>query len=370
MKTLIIMLYVFSQGLWAKTVHSGVSEGMKYTVEQVTRGHKIIWGMTFLDENRILFTERRGTLKLLYIPSGKVEKITGLPKDIKSSGQGGLLDIKVGPNYPKQPWIYFTYSKKLSGGSATTLAMASLKDNKLVEWRDLLVTKSQTTTHRHFGSRIAFDSEKKHVFFGIGDRGRRPNGQNLMTHAGSVLRLKLNGEVPKDNPFVGRKDILPEIWSYGHRNPQGLVFDQVNNRLWEMEHGPRGGDEINLITKGKNYGWATISHGKEYWGPVSVGESTSKNGMEQPVKYYLPSIAPCGLEVYSGKLFPKWKGNLFSGALKLEHLNRVVLNGVKATKEERLLEKLEWRIRSVVEGPKGNLYLSTDNGRILRLSPK
>ena len=184
------------------------------------------------------------------------------------------------------------------------------------------------------------------------------------------MRLNRDGSIPLDNPFIDKKEILPEIWSYGHRNPQGLVYDQNSSQLWSIEHGPRGGDEINLIQAGKNYGWPIISYGKEYWGPVAVGENTHKKGMQQPVKYYVPSIAPSSLLLYSGKAFPKWQGHLFSGALKLRHLNRVVLNKhSKAISEERLVKNLDERIRCVIESPEGWIYFSTDSGKLLRIKP-
>ena len=184
------------------------------------------------------------------------------------------------------------------------------------------------------------------------------------------MRLKIDGSVPDDNPFVNQTDALPEIWSYGHRNPQGLFYDRQKKRLWSIEHGPRGGDEINLINPGLNYGWPVISYGKEYYSFAQVGESTHKEGMEQPVKYYVPSIAPGSLIVYSGKAFPNWKGNLFSGALAKRHLNRVEIDpDGNAIAEERLLEKLRERIRAIVESPEGWIYLSTDMGKIFRLKP-
>ncbi|MCS5552695.1 MAG: PQQ-dependent sugar dehydrogenase, partial [SAR324 cluster bacterium] len=194
--------------------------------------------------------------------------------------------------------------------------------------------------------------------------------QDLGTHSGSILRLKIDGSVPDDNPLVNRTDALPEIWSYGHRNPQGLFYDRQQKWLWSIEHGPRGGDEINLINPGLNYGWPVISYGKEYFSFAQVGESTHKEGMEQPVKYFVPSIAPGSLIVYSGKAFPDWKGNLFSGALAKRHLNRVEIDpDGNAVAEERLLEKLRERIRAIVESPEGWIYLSTDMGKILRLKP-
>jgi glucose/arabinose dehydrogenase len=249
------------------------------------------------------------------------------------------------------------------------LARAKLKSNKLVQWQDLLETRSATDSGRHFGSRIAFD-EKGYVYFGVGDRGERPTAQDLTNHAGSIMRLFRDGRVPPDNPFNKRTDVLPEIWSYGHRNPQGMAYDYTHKRLWLNEHGPRGGDEINQVLPGRNYGWPVISYGKEYWGPVAVGEDTQREGMEQPVKQYTPSIAPGSLLLYTGDSFPAWRGNLFAGALKLQHLNRVTLSeDGKAIGEERLLTDLNERIRALVQGPRGWLYFSTDSGRVYVMKP-
>ncbi|MDH5660304.1 MAG: PQQ-dependent sugar dehydrogenase, partial [Gammaproteobacteria bacterium] len=289
--------------------------------------------------------------------------------DVMAEGQGGMLDVAISPNYKNDGWIYFTYVKNIDGEGATVLARAKLKLNRFYEWQELLVSESTTDASQHFGSRIAFD-KKGHVFFGIGDRGERPNAQDLTNHAGSIMRLNLDGSIPEDNPFVNSDSSLPEIWSYGHRNPQGLVYDIKTNRLWEIEHGPRGGDEINLIKKGANYGWPVISYGKEYWGPLAVGEGTHRKGMEQPVKVYVPSIAPGSLLIYSGTIFPQWQGNLFSGALKLRHINRIVLNKKgEAISEERLLETLDNRIRALAQSPEGWIYFSTDSGEIYRIKP-
>lgn len=339
-----------------------------YRIQTVAENLGVPWGMVVLDQQRILFTERGGKAGLLDTRSGKITYLTGLPK-VWARGQGGLLDCAVTDNHKPGDWIYFTYSKPRGDTALTTLARARLSDTELVQWQDLLVTRSESETTRHFGSRIAFDG-KGHVFFTVGDRGHRPNGQDLNTHAGSVLRLKLDGSVPEDNPFAGRKDALPEIWSYGHRNPQGIVYDQKHDRLWINEHGPRGGDEINLVIKGGNYGWPVVSRGKEYWGPLAVGEATSKPGMEDPKKVYIPSIAPGSLLLYTGNAFPDWQGSLFSGALKLAHLNRVAVNDAgEIVAEQRLLEPLHERIRQVIQSPEGWLYLSTDSGKILRLKP-
>jgi glucose/arabinose dehydrogenase len=337
-------------------------------LEQVHKLEGVPWGMTFLTPTRLLITERGGNLRLLDLERNSAIPVAGVPA-VAARGQGGLMDVATGPAYASDGWIYFTYSKSSESGAATTLARARLAEDRLLDWQDLLVTDSATDSHRHFGSRIAFD-DQGHVFFGVGDRGERPMAQDLGNHAGSILRLNLDGSVPADNPFVGKPDARNEIWSFGHRNPQGLLFDRESRRLWSIEHGPRGGDEINLILKGGNYGWPVVSHGKEYWGPVSIGEGRSKPGMEPPRKVYIPSIAPASLILYRGQAFPEWRGDLFAGALKLRHLNRVSLSeSGQAIAETRLLEDLDERIRALAQSLEGWIYLSTDSGRILRLRP-
>lgn len=362
----VLLTVLFSFSAKAQPILIGESEHMAFSVDEVASGLGVPWGMTFLDDSRLIVTEREGKVKVLDTLSGKLTEISGVP-GVFHGGQGGLLDVAVKKGYGPDDWIYFTYSKSINGQGATCLARARLEGSLLVDWQDMLVTRSVTDTGHHFGSRIAFDGHG-HLFFTIGDRGERPNGQDLATHAGSVLRLNLDGTVPPDNPFAGGGG-LAEIWSYGHRNPQGIAYDYTLQRLWVNEHGPRGGDEINLIEPGGNYGWPVVSHGKEYWGPVNVGEGTSRPDMKDPVKVYIPSIAPGSLLFYSGAAFPQWRGNLFSGALKLQHLNRVVLDGTRAIQEERLLGQLGERIRGLAVNSRGWLYLSTDSGRILALRP-
>lgn len=344
------------------------SQQARFVVGQVADGLGIPWAMAFLSPDKLLVTERGGYISIVNTETGNVRRLKGAPT-VMAKGQGGMLDVAVPPDFKTGDWIYFTYVKDKQGQGVTVLARAKLKGDRLIRWRELLVTNSSTNTDRHFGSRIAFDNSD-HVYFTVGDRGRRPNGQDLSNHAGTVIRLYRDGRVPGDNPFVNKKGALPEIWSYGHRNPQGIAYDYANKRLWLIEHGPRGGDEINLVLSGRNYGWPVISYGKEYWGPKAVGEGTHRSGMEQPVKQYTPSIAPGSLLLYSGKAFRAWRGNLFSGALKLTHINRVVIDKkARAVAEERLLENLSERIRALAESPQGWLYLSTDSGRILRLRP-
>jgi len=351
-----------------------------YQVTQIATGLGIPWGMSFQSQNEILFTERKGRLGIVNIVSGEVNYLSGLP-DIVANGQGGLMDVAKPTNNEISDWTYFTYVKPIdaAGNGETTLARAHTSKEGIFDWQDLLVTHSlfgvifdvtgiAWGSDRHFGSRIAFDDT--HLYFSVGDRGNRPNGQNLETHAGSILRLNVDGSVPQDNPFVDVEGARNEIWSYGHRNPQGLVWDGVNQRLWSIEHGPRGGDELNLIERGANYGWPIISYGKEYASFRSVGEGTHKEGMEQPKKFYIPSIAPGSLMQYTGEAFPEWQGDLFAGALKLRHINRIELDQEgNAIVEERLMEDLNERIRALLQSPEGWIYFSTDSGNIYVIKP-
>jgi glucose/arabinose dehydrogenase len=344
------------------------SDQAAFVLEPVSQGFGVPWGMAFIADNQLLITEREGHIHLLDIRARKPVRLQGAPA-VLAEGQGGMLDVAVPPDFTPGDWIYFTFVRDKNGAGVTVLARARLRGHKLVQWQDLLETRSATGSSQHFGSRIAVD-ETGHIYFGVGDRGERPNGQDRSNHAGCVMRLKRDGSVPGDNPFIGQADVLPEIWSYGHRNPQGMAYDPVHQRLWLIEHGPRGGDEINLILPGRNYGWPVISYGKEYWGPVAVGEGTHRKGMQQPIKQYTPSIAPGSLLLYSGKAFPAWGGNLFAGALKLRHINRVTLDAKgNAIGEERLLSELDERIRALAESPQGWIYFSTDSGKVYRIKP-
>ena len=367
-RSLCLFVFLYSSAS-AESSEIQKSERVTFQLEQIANGLGIPWGMTFISDTQLLITEREGKVKLLDVRTNEVSSIKGAPA-VRAKSQGGLLDVAVPVDFSPGDWIYFTFVRDDDfGDGVTVLARAKLVSNKLVQWQDLLQTRSATSSGQHFGSRIAFD-DQGYVYFGVGDRGDRPNAQDLTNHAGTVMRLHTNGKVPQDNPFIQRKDALPAIWSYGHRNPQGMAYDTMHKRLWLIEHGPRGGDEINLVLPGRNYGWPIISYGKEYWGPFAVGEGTHREGMEQPVKQYTPSIAPGSLLFYSGDAFPAWRGNLFSGALKLRHLNRVTLNKEgKAIGEERLLAELNERIRSLAEAPNGWLYFATDSGKIYVMKP-
>ncbi|AFJ03622.1 PQQ-dependent oxidoreductase, gdhB family [Methylophaga frappieri] len=359
---------VLGLGLFAGTVQAAPLDMDKIVVDPIVTGLGTPWGMAFIDTHHLLVTSKSGALHRVDIRTGEKTAIKQTPDDIIITGQAGFLDVAVAPDYTDSGWIYFTYSKAIDGQGATTLARAKLTQNKLTGWQDLLVTDSRTGKGQHYGSRIVFDAQG-HVFFGIGDRGERDQAQDLSRHNGKVLRLNLDGSVPKDNPFVGQENVRPEIWSYGHRNPQGLFYNRKTNSLWEIEHGPRGGDEINLIKPGQNYGWPEASQGKEYWGPVAVGEPEVA-GMVNAKKVYIPSIAPSGLIQYQGTAFPSLQGDLLTGAMALQHLNHIELDGQNPVEEYRYFEDKKARIRNVIEAGNGYLYLATDAGEIWQVKPK
>ncbi|QFT36821.1 Soluble aldose sugar dehydrogenase YliI precursor [Vibrio sp. THAF191c] len=337
-----------------------------YSTEKIASGLLVPWGMAFADDNTLLVTERNGHILSVDIATGKSTQLMEDPAGLYANGQGGLLDIAMSPFEPNK--AYVTYSKRTASGSDTTLATFTFSDGKLSDWKNILTTTSNSSTNRHYGSRVTFDEQ--YLYMSVGDRGERDNGQDLSTHAGSILRLNPDGSAAEDNPFVEQKGAQKEIWSFGHRNPQGLFYDSAAGALWSIEHGPRGGDEINFIRAGSNYGWPITSHGKEYWGPINVGESKEKEGIESPIKVYVPSIAPSSLLLYRGKNYPELNGKLLAPALKLTHINVVTLNkNNQAVDEIRILSELNERIRHVIVSPKDELIFSTDQGNIYRLVP-
>ncbi len=343
------------------------SAGMHIAVELLHESLANPWGLAFDAQGRLLISEKGGTLVIFDPAAAKVAARLPLPVAVRDEGQGGLLDIAVAPG-ENNGQLWLTYSKPQGETAVTALARARLAGDRLTDWQDVLVTRSPGEGDHHYGSRIAFDRQG-FVYFSVGDRGRRENAQDTGSHSGSILRLAVDGSVPADNPFAAGGG-LAEIYSYGHRNPQGLVYDEDNRRLWSIEHGPRGGDELNLIVKGGNYGWPVVSHGMEYWGPVAVGEATHREGMVDPLKVYIPSIAPGSLLLYRGAAFPRWQGDLFAGALKLRHLNRIAVDGEgRPEGEERLLGDLGERVRALAESPEGWLYVAADSGHLYRLRP-
>ena len=346
--------------LWTKT------KPVPFQVEVVAKGLGIPWGMVFLNKDELMWTERGGKIKKIHLPTGRITSITGGPA-VYESGQGGLLDLVLHPQFKTNKWVYFTYSLRKERKQTTALARGELIGKQIKNLKTLFTAQPFYSGSIHFGSRLVFDSQG-FLFMTMGERGRKKTAQDLSSHLGTLLRLNQEGKAPADNPFVGTKKALPEIWSFGHRNPQGLFIHPDTKEIWLQEHGPKGGDELNLIKKGANYGWPVITHGRAYSG-FKIGEGTHKKGMEQPIKHWIPSIAPCGLLIYSGKKFPQWKGDFFSGALALIHLNKVKIKGKKVVEEKRLLSSLKFRFRNVIEGPEGAIYTSVDQGMILKISP-
>ena len=333
--------------------------GATVRTKQVLKLDGVIWGFDFITKTTGIASIRSGKMYYFNLKTGKSIKLQ-TPK-LKAGGQGGMLDVKY-KRLGSIDYIYFTYSKMNKGIWTTALGRAQIKNNKLSNHEDLFIAKVESDTSRHFGSRITFKDDK--LFMTIGDRGERKYSQDLSTHNGTIVRLNLDGSIPIDNPFKA-KNQLKEIWSYGHRNPQGIYFDQKNDKLYSCEFGPRGGDELNLIQKSKNYGWPVITYGKEYWGP-SIG-GTHKKGMEQPIVYWTPSISPSGMAIYTGNKTKEWKGNIFLANLSSRHLRRLVLKENKVLLQEELLKSLNERVRHVENGKDGYLYISTDSGKILKV---
>jgi glucose/arabinose dehydrogenase len=345
-------------------------------VQVVAEGLQNPWSFEFLPDNRILVTERGGNLRIVGTDGKLSEPAKGLPK-VLFKGQGGLLDVALDPGFATNRTIYWSYAEPRDGGNGTALAKGVLNESAgglSVENVQVIFRQMPTfDSDYHFGSRIVFTPDGK-LFLTLGERavpGAREKSQDLGTHFGKVVRLNLDGSVPQDNPFVGRPDAKPEIWSYGHRNVQAASLD-LDGRLWTIEHGPRGGDELNRPEPGKNYGWPVISYGIEYQGP-KIGEGlTAKDGLEQPVYYWDPVIAPSGMIFYSGDLVPEWKGDIFVGGMSSTKLVRLKLENDRVVGEEWLLTDRASRIRDVKQGPDGAIYVIAEgtNTGILRVAPK
>ena len=328
------------------------SEKQRFRVTTITRGLEHPWGLAFLPDGAMLVTERPGRLRLIREGVLDPVPIAGVP-EVAASGQGGLLDVVLHPEFVRTRLVYLSYAGKGRGGAGTEVTRARLTDGRLEGLETIFAVEPKSRGGRHFGSRLAFGAEG-HLYITTGERGDSDRAQDLADAAGSIVRLTADGGVPDDNPFLGRADARPEIFSYGHRNPQGLARHPVSDRIWAVEHGPRGGDEVNVIRAGANYGWPVITFGVSYTG-VPIGEGTAKPGMAQPVTYWDPSISPSGMAFYTGEAFPAWRGNLFVGALSGEVLVRLELDGERVVHEERLLQALGTRIRDVRQGPDGRL---------------
>ena len=332
-------------------------------VSQMADGFDIPWAFAFLPDGGLLVTEREGTLFLL--KDGGRTRVSGLPR-VAAQGQGGLLDVMIPRDFEQSREVFLTFSKQQGRGANTALArgILSRSGDRIRDVKILFEAAAGATGGRHFGSRVV-EAADGTLLITVGDRGDRPSAQDLSTHQGKVLRINRDGNIPSDNPFASTPGAQPEIWSLGHRNPQGMAMDR-SGKIWAVEHGARGGDEVNLITKGTNYGWPVISYGRHYSG-AKIGEGTAKDGMEQPRWYWDPSIAPSGMMVYSGAMWPAWRGDLFVASLKFDMISR--LSGTSLREVERLQNDVTGRIRDIQEGPDGSIwYLSETEGALFRIS--
>ena len=347
------------------------SERHAFKLETVADNLDTPWSLAFLPDGRMLVTEKAGRLRIVQDGKLQPEPVAGVPA-VWSKGQGGLLDVAVHPDYAAEGngWIYLSYSDPGAGDSAmTAVVRGRLRDGQLVDQQTVYKAAPElyTTGPVHFGSRFVFDG-KGHLFFTIGERGQQVHAQDLSRPNGKVHRIFEDGRVPEDNPFAGRQDALATIWSYGHRNPQGLAQHPVTGDLWDAEHGPRGGDELNRVVAGRNYGWPVITYGMNYDG-TPMTDKTAQEGMEQPVTYWVPSIAVCAIDFYTGDRFPQWKNHLLLGALAQQELRRIEITDGAVTHQEVLFKNIG-RVRDVVSAPDGYVYVAfNEPGRVARLVP-
>lgn len=345
------------------------SQTIDFEVDTVVTGLTSPWGMAWLSNGDMLISDKIGELRILRDGKLLPEKVKGLP-EIYVRGQGGLMDIELHPRYEENGWIYISYSTNEGSkgdGGHTALMRAKLKENELIDKQVLFKATPNTTKGQHFGSRIEFDREG-FLYLSIGERGEQDLAQKLNTYNGKILRFHDDGRIPADNPFINTEGAIKSVYSYGHRNPQGLALHPETGELWETEHGPRGGDEINIVKKGANYGWPVITYGINYNGTI-ITKDTVMEGMEQPVMFWRPSIAPCGMTFVTSDKYPEWNGNILVGSLRFMYLERCELDGKKVVNREKLLEGIG-RVRNVRQGPDGFIYVAIEgNGMIVRLVP-
>jgi glucose/arabinose dehydrogenase len=346
--------------------HREQAGAVAFTATALTDALHMPWSFAFMPGGDILVTERGGTLQRFDPDSGELTSINGVP-EVFYQGQGGLFDVALHPDFPNPAWVYLTYAAPLGdSGSTTRLARALLEGDGLGRVEILYTTEPVMKTQKHYGGRLLLS--EGYLYMTMGERGHRDLAQQLDNDLGKVLRFHIDGGIPADNPFAGTPGAKPAIYSYGHRNPQGLDQHPDTGEFWVTEHGPQGGDELNRLVPGANYGWPVITYGEEYGGG-KIGEGTAKAGMEQPVYYYVPSIATGGLAFYHGDRFPAWHGDAFIGALRKFYLSRVVIGADGATTEHRLLSDLGLRVRDVKVGPDGNIYILNEQGSLIRLEP-
>ncbi len=370
MKKLILLLLCSSvlacQAETDRKTNEIESDDFSYTVEVLAEGLQNPWGMAFLPDGRVLIAERPGRLRIFEEGRLQPEAVKGLPP-VYATGQGGLLDVVLHPDYEKNGWIYLAYSRRGSRGGNTAISRVRLDGNQITEEELLFHGQPHTTAGHHFGTRILFD-EDHYMFFTIGDRGVMENAQDLSNHNGKMLRLHDDGRIPEDNPFVGEPNAMPEIWNYGHRNIQGMDWHPLTGELWTHEHGPRGGDEINIERPGENYGWPLATHGINYNGTI-ITHDTTLPGMVDPIHHWTPSIAPCGMAFVTSERYPQWQHDLLVGALAGKHIHRLVFEGEQLVHTERLLEGRA-RFRAISQGPDGYIYVLTEGpGEFFRIVP-
>ncbi len=365
---LILGAFFLTSCLFAeKVIDTFESERQSFRLVRVTGGLANPWGMAFLPGGGMLITERGGDL--FRYRNGTLEEISGVP-EVAATGQGGLLDVALHPGFETNRYVYFTYSSRYGGGAGTALGRGRLTGSRLSQVEELFRINRPTNGGRHFGSRFVFGPDG-YIYLSVGDRGARDRAQDTGDHAGSVLRLTDEGKIPPGNPYRSDADALDELYTIGHRNIQGMAVHPETGEIWTHEHGPQGGDEINRLEGGKNYGWPVISYGAEYGSGTPVGPNKAP-GLEQPLLHWTPSIAPSGMSFYTGRHFPGWEGDLFVGALAGRHLRRVRIRNDRVVEQEVLLSGVIGRIRDVRLGPDGKLYILTDerNGGLYRLDPK
>jgi len=343
------------------------SETLNFQIDTIATGLNNPWGLTFLPNKDLLVTERDGEIRIIRDEKLLDQKISGVPK-VYARGQGGLFEIELHPNYEENGWLYISYAAQGNGGGNTAIMRAKLSNFNLVEREVIFLAEPFLSGGTHFGGRMAFDRDG-YLYFSIGDRGRQDNSQTLKNHCGKIFRLNDNGSIPGDNPFINETGAMPEIYTFGNRNPQGMAIHPETGEIWTHEHGPKGGDEINIIKSGTNYGWPEATYGKNYDGSI-ITEFTTKEGMADPLHYWDPSIAPSGMSFVTSDKYGVWKGNLLVGSLKFRYVARLELGNNEVTHEEKLLENIG-RVRAIAESPDGYIYISTESpGMVLRIIPE
>lgn len=354
----------------AATAETADAPITSFKIDTIANGLDLPWALSLLPDGKILVTERSGQLRLIENGTLQETPVKGVPK-VFYQGQGGLLDVVAHPNFASNKYVYLTFSSEAASGEKgkganTALLRAKFENNELVEPTVIYKASPNAEGKVHYGGRVIFDNDGK-LFLTLGERGEKEKSQDLGAAQGKVVRLNDDGTIPQDNPFVATAGALPEIYSYGHRNPQGMVYDASTNTIWAHEHGPQGGDELNIVEKGKNYGWPEITYGINYDNTV-ISKDSVREGMEQPVTFWKPSIAPCGMTLIKGTKFKDWKGNLLVGSMKFAYIERVVLNGNKVESKEKLFEGIG-RVRDIRESADGDIYVVIESGQVLRITP-